>query len=347
MASWSRARSPSSPTLIYLGRLKQYKRIDRVLDTVAALPEGTLDIVGDGDQREALEQEVVERGLGDRVTFHGHVSEEEKQRLLARSWLALTASSAEGWCLSVVEAGACRTPTAALRVGGLSEVIVDDQTGLLADEPEELVEGVRELLADRPRLEAYSDAALARAESFTWDTTAGGMLEVMEQAEAVHQAGRTRLRSTFRASESGKAAGLAGATLLNNAIQLIFTIVFTRLLGASGYGSLAALISTFLVLHGRRPVHAGRGRARGGHGSPGPSGRDAAHAAGVDGAIARRARRGDRGLDPAARAAGRPDRGVRPPLGRRRHPAHGRRSSRCSRCSAARCRACGPTARSA
>jgi glycosyltransferase involved in cell wall biosynthesis/O-antigen/teichoic acid export membrane protein len=237
-----------TPTLVYLGRLKQYKRIDRVLDAVAALPEGTLDIVGDGDQREALEQEVVERGLSDRVTFHGHVSEEEKQRLLARSWLALTASSAEGWCLSVVEAGACRTPTAALRVGGLSEVIVHDQTGLLADEPEELVEGVRDLLADRPRLEAYSDAALARAESFTWDTTAGGMLDVMEDAEAVHNVGRTRLRSTFRASESGKAAGLAGATLLNNAIQLIFTIAFTRLLGASGYGSLAALISTFLVL---------------------------------------------------------------------------------------------------
>ena len=148
----------------------------------------------------------------------------------------------------MVEAGACRTPTAALRVGGLSEVIVHDQTGLLADEPEELVEGVRDLLADRPRLEAYSDAALARAESFTWDTTASGMLEVMEQSEAVHNVGRTRLRSTFRASESGKAAGLAGATLLNNAIQLIFTIAFTRLLGATGYGSLAALISTFLVL---------------------------------------------------------------------------------------------------
>ena len=56
----------------------------------------------------------------------------------------------------------------------------------------------------------YSDAALARAESFTWDTTASGMLEVMEQSEAVHNVGRTRLRSTFRASESGKAAGLAG-----------------------------------------------------------------------------------------------------------------------------------------
>ena len=48
------------------------------------------------------------RGLGGRVTFHGHVDEEEKARLLARAWVALTASSAEGWCLTVFEAARLR-----------------------------------------------------------------------------------------------------------------------------------------------------------------------------------------------------------------------------------------------
>ena len=38
------------------------------------------------------------------------------------------------------------------------------------------------------------------------------------------------------------------ATLGQNAIQLVFTVVFTRLLGGAGYGSLAALVSAFLVL---------------------------------------------------------------------------------------------------
>jgi O-antigen/teichoic acid export membrane protein len=57
-----------------------------------------------------------------------------------------------------------------------------------------------------------------------------------------------RLRDAFVRSDTGKAAGLAGATLANNALQLVFTILFTRLLGASGYGSLAALVSAFLIL---------------------------------------------------------------------------------------------------
>ena len=59
---------------------------------------------------------------------------------------------------------------------------------------------------------------------------------------------REGFRAALTNSESGKAAGLAAATLANNAIQLVFTVVFTRLLGATDYGTLAALVSAFLIL---------------------------------------------------------------------------------------------------
>ena len=233
------------PTLIYLGRLKHYKRIELLLDVLGAIPAAHLDLAGDGDHRAALEAEVARRGLGERVTFHGHVDEAEKARLLARAWVALTASSAEGWCLTVLEAGACATPTVAMRIGGLGEAIVDGQTGVLADTPQELVAGVRDLVAAPERRAALGQAALERAHGFTWDSTARGTLAVMDAAMATE---RPRLREALARSESGKAAGLAAATLANNAIQLVFTVVFTRLLGQTGYGTLAALISAFLIL---------------------------------------------------------------------------------------------------
>jgi O-antigen/teichoic acid export membrane protein len=88
-------------------------------------------------------------------------------------------------------------------------------------------------------------AARFRTRGFTWDNIASGTLEVMQRTI---EAERPRLRDALRRSESGKAAGLAAATLINNAIQLLFTVVFTRLLGATGYGTLAALISAFLIL---------------------------------------------------------------------------------------------------
>jgi O-antigen/teichoic acid export membrane protein len=50
------------------------------------------------------------------------------------------------------------------------------------------------------------------------------------------------------ASDTGRAAGMAGAVIAANVIALVITIVFARLLEASGYGSLAALMSAFIIL---------------------------------------------------------------------------------------------------
>jgi hypothetical protein len=57
--------------------------------------------------------------------------------------------------------------------------------------------------------------------------------------------------SALRSSDTAKAAGLAGAMIVNNVIALGSTVVFARLLTDNqdgGYGSLAALVSYFLIL---------------------------------------------------------------------------------------------------
>ena len=51
-----------------------------------------------------------------------------------------------------------------------------------------------------------------------------------------------------RETETGRTAELAAASMLNNAIQLLFTVLLTRLLGKAGYASLAALVAAFLIL---------------------------------------------------------------------------------------------------
>jgi len=233
------------PRLLYLGRLKQYKRVETSLDVLEAIPEAHLDIAGDGDHRGALEAEIDRRGLHDRVTLHGFVDEDDKAGLYGRAWTTLTASSAEGWCLTVMEAAACGTPSAALRVGGLNESIVDGETGVLADTPAELVEKVRAVVRDPVRRDELGAAAEARARGFTWEHTARANLSVLEKAAAQP---RASLNTGLRGSETAKAGGLALATLAANAIQLIFVVVFTRLLGGTGYGALAALVSAFLIL---------------------------------------------------------------------------------------------------
>ncbi|HEX8119883.1 MAG TPA: glycosyltransferase [Solirubrobacteraceae bacterium] len=244
-AQFHRTERAEQPTLLYLGRLKQYKRLEVLLDVLEAVPEARLEIAGEGSHRPVLEEEIDRRGLHDRVTLHGFVEEEDKAELYGRAWVSLTASSAEGWCLTVMEAAACGTPSAALRVGGLAESIVDEQTGVLAETPEELAVKVRDLVRDPERRERLGETAEARARGFTWDRTARENLAVLERAA---DEPATTLAAGLRRSETAKAAGMAVATLSANAIAVIFTIVFTRLLGVGDYGSLGALLSTFTIL---------------------------------------------------------------------------------------------------
>jgi len=238
-------RAPE-PTLLYLGRLKRYKRIEVLLDVLGRVPEAVLDVAGEGDHRGQLEAEIASRGLGERVRMHGHVSEERKLDLLQRSWVNMTASSAEGWCLTVMEAAACSTPSAALAVGGLPESIADGESGLLAEDPDELAERTAAMVRDPELRERLGASAHERAREFSWDASAERTLRTLEGARAA-RAERPPLLRSLAATDTGRAAGLAAAVIATNVISLVFTIVFARALDA-GYGSLAALMSAFIIL---------------------------------------------------------------------------------------------------
>jgi glycosyltransferase involved in cell wall biosynthesis len=201
--AFRRGRRAEEPRLLYLGRLKAYKRIENVLDVLEAVPNATLDIAGDGDHREDLEAEIERRGLSARVTMHGFVDEEKKTELYGQAWIALTASSSEGWSLTVMEAALCGTPSAALAVGGLAESIVDGETGVVAHDPDELSRRVREVI-DNPELrERLGDEAERRARTFTWDRPAEANLEVLQREAG---AGRPALGAVLAQSETAKAA---------------------------------------------------------------------------------------------------------------------------------------------
>ena len=98
--------------------------------------------------------------------------------------------------------------------------------------------------AERDRL---GRAALERARTFTWDAAAQRSLDALEAARAEAPEAEP-LRNQLARSDTGRAAGLAAAVMAANVVSLIFTIAFARILGASGYGTLAALVSTFLIL---------------------------------------------------------------------------------------------------
>src|SRR5262249_19635010 len=136
---------------------------------------------------------------------------------------------------------ACGTPSAALRVGGLSESIVDGETGLLADEPEELVAAVRGLVEDTERRERVGGGARRRARAVTWGRAGRG-------GAGGPGRGRAPPLGFALRGQAARPAGVAAASLLASALSLVLTMVLARALGAEDYGALAALTSAFLIL---------------------------------------------------------------------------------------------------
>ncbi len=165
----------ATPSLVYVGRLKRYKAVDHAVRAMPAIrravPGAVLTVVGDGDERAALERLTAELRLGDAVRFAGFVPSAEKVRLLQQAHLLVNPSVREGWGLTNVEANACGTACVAADSPGLRDSCRDGETGLLYPwgDLEALAERAVRVLTDtalRARLEA---GGLTWARSLTWE----------------------------------------------------------------------------------------------------------------------------------------------------------------------------------
>jgi glycosyltransferase involved in cell wall biosynthesis len=94
----------------------------------------TLDVYGDGAERQAIETVIVERGLGDQVRLHGYRADWVTHAASADIFLNL--SEAEGFCIVVAEAMAAGLPVIAVDVGGIRDYGRDGENMLKLPAPD-------------------------------------------------------------------------------------------------------------------------------------------------------------------------------------------------------------------
>lgn len=123
---------PNSIRLISVGRLHWRKAYPDLIRAVAHLPPNySLDIIGDGSDREHLLYLIDQLDLKDRVRLSGSMPYESFQKQLYAATAYVQSSIAEGFSNALAEAMALGMPVFATPVGGTLEVIEDYRNGII------------------------------------------------------------------------------------------------------------------------------------------------------------------------------------------------------------------------
>jgi glycosyltransferase involved in cell wall biosynthesis len=136
--------------LVTVGRLQVPKDASTLVRALAELPRSAFEavIVGDGPDRAAVESEVRRLDVESVVQLAGERN--DVPELLAASHVFVLSSLSEGLPLSILEAMAAGLPVVATNVGGVSELVLDGETGFLVPpgDPRSLAGAIERLLDD-------------------------------------------------------------------------------------------------------------------------------------------------------------------------------------------------------
>ncbi|MGH9504275.1 MAG: glycosyltransferase [Terriglobales bacterium] len=145
-------REPDAPTILSIGNLIPIKGHELLIRAFAAIqnqfPGVSLEIIGDGPERSALQKLADEQGVSDKVHFRGRQSRRQVADAMRRATLFALPSRYEGLGCVYLEAMAAGKAAIACRGQGIGEVIVPGVNGFLieADDQKDLADTLSRLL---------------------------------------------------------------------------------------------------------------------------------------------------------------------------------------------------------
>jgi glycosyltransferase involved in cell wall biosynthesis len=174
-----RAAGFARPTLLAVGNLVALKRHRLMVEALTLLRGVDLAIVGDGPERQGIEELARERGVAERVRFFGRLDQDWLPEIYSAADLLLLVSTSEGWPNVLLESMACGTSVVVSAIDGISDIVATPEAGRILAEttPTALASAIGDLLTAPP-----ARAATRRyAEQFDWCSTTQGQIDLFRE----------------------------------------------------------------------------------------------------------------------------------------------------------------------
>ncbi|MEK9151118.1 MAG: glycosyltransferase family 4 protein [Patescibacteria group bacterium] len=177
---------PEDAFIITLGasRVTMRKGVQYLIEAVSMLvaksPQIRLKILGDGDDKERLENMVKVMKLESHVMFLGRIPREETAPYYQEASVFVLPSQNEGMSNALLEALASGLPIIATDTGGSKELVADGENGFIVKmrSAEDIAEKLARLIADPALRQRFGEASRTRAEKMSWKNIARQYVEV-------------------------------------------------------------------------------------------------------------------------------------------------------------------------
>ena len=180
------------PILITLARLELRKGHQNVLHSIKKLkdnfPNIQYVIAGEGPERNSLIKLTKDLEIQDHVIFLGEVNDQQKKEIFESASLMVMPTSdqihnrsVEGFGIAYIEAAIFGICSVATNIGGVSDAIIDGETGILINSENDLYDCLNKILSDKIKLNKLGNQAKERAlQRFSWNVVIEKYLGILK-----------------------------------------------------------------------------------------------------------------------------------------------------------------------
>ena len=183
------------PIVLFVGAMHPRKGADVLARAISLLDDipARFIFAGPTGPLEQTVRSLVSGYSQERVEFRGQLRSDEVPTLLAEADIFVfpTVWGTEGFGMVAAEAMACGVPVVASRIAAIPEVVLDGETGLLAEpgDPVDLASKLRLLLQDPGQRRRLGNAGTKHAQQYRWDRLAQGLIEDSGSEEVIPPSG--------------------------------------------------------------------------------------------------------------------------------------------------------------